>query len=126
MCIDMRNYTVTEIPRFKKSLNIGEQLIMKSSVFAAILCVSLCALLVFRLGAEEPYILTPPASATPRINGPSVFGVRTNSPFQYNIPATGERPMTFTADGLPAGISLDPNTGRIIGKLQNPGEYSVN
>ena len=36
-----------------------------------------------------PYILTPPAPATPRINGPDVFGVRPGSPFLYTIPATG-------------------------------------
>jgi len=30
-----------------------------------------------------PASLTPPAPATPRINGPSVFGVRPGSPFVY-------------------------------------------
>ncbi|HUZ07465.1 MAG TPA: alpha-galactosidase, partial [Candidatus Paceibacterota bacterium] len=48
-----------------------------------------------------PYILTPPAPHTPRINGPDVFGVRPGSPFLYTIPATGDRPMTFSADHLP-------------------------
>src|SRR5476649_1190935 len=42
-----------------------------------------------------PYILTPPAPATPRINGADVFGVRPGSPFLFTIPATGDRPMTF-------------------------------
>ena len=37
-----------------------------------------------------PYILTPPAPATPRINGANVFGVRPGSPFLFTIPATGE------------------------------------
>src|SRR4051812_26596196 len=55
----------------------------------------------------EPYILTPPAPPTPRINGPDVFGVRPNSPFLYRIPATGERPMTFSVTGLPSGLSVD-------------------
>lgn len=43
-----------------------------------------------------PLILTPPAPATPRINGPKIFGVRPGSPFQYSIPATGDRPMKFS------------------------------
>src|SRR6476646_5370431 len=43
-----------------------------------------------------PEIRTPPAPATPRINGPGIFGVRPNHPFLYTIPATGERPMTFS------------------------------
>lgn len=70
-------------------------------------------------------ILTPPAPRTPRINGPSVFGVRPDSPFLYSIPATGERPMTFGASDLPAGLKLDPDTGHISGKLANAGEYTV-
>jgi alpha-galactosidase len=64
-----------------------------------------------------PYILTPPAPATPRINGPNIFGVRPGSPFLYTIPATGDRPMTFSADKLPRGLKLDAQTGRITGSL---------
>ena len=70
-----------------------------------------------------PYILTPPAPATPRINGASVFGVRPGSPFLYTIAATGERPMKFSADHLPRGLKLDANTGRITGRLKKPGEF---
>jgi alpha-galactosidase len=67
--------------------------------------------------AVAPYILTPPAPATPRINGPNIFGVRPGSPFLYTIPATGDRPMTFSADKLPRGLKLDPQTGHITGSL---------
>lgn len=72
-----------------------------------------------------PYILTPPAPATPRINGANVFGVRPGSPFLYTIPATGERPMTFSAKGLPWGLKLDAKTGRITGTLKKKGEFTV-
>ena len=51
--------------------------------------------------AVAPYILTPPAPASPRINGANVFGVRPGSPFLFTIPATGERPMTFSVENLP-------------------------
>ena len=54
--------------------------------------------------ATEPYILTPPAPATPRINGASVFGVRPGSPFLFQVAATGDRPMAFAAAGLPSGL----------------------
>jgi len=70
-------------------------------------------------------ILTPPAPRTPRINGPSIFGVRPNAPFLYSIPATGERPMTFDATDLPTGLKLDTNTGHITGTLANPAEHTV-
>ena len=70
-------------------------------------------------------ILTPPAPATPRINGPKIFGVRPGSPFLYTIPATGERPINFTADNLPHGLKLDSKTGRITGALKNKGKFLV-
>ena len=70
-------------------------------------------------------ILTPPAPDTPRINGPKVFGVRPGSPFLYSIPATGKRPMEFSADGLPEGLKLDAQTGHIRGVLKDAGEFNV-
>lgn len=75
--------------------------------------------------ATVPYILTPKAPATPRINGSTVTGVRPGSPFQYRIAATGDRPMTFTAKGLPAGLQLDNQTGIITGMLSTKGSYTV-
>lgn len=70
-------------------------------------------------------ILTPPTPATPRINGPTVFGARPHAPFLYTIPAAGERPMTFAVDALPAGLVLDAATGRLSGSLSKPGTHEV-
>lgn len=95
------------------------------SAFAAILGIGLFALAVTGRGAGEPVILTPPAPDTPRINGPGTFGVRPGSPFNYAIPATGKRPMTFAVDGLPDGLVIDFASGRITGKLASAGEYVV-
>src|SRR5262249_49069902 len=82
-------------------------------------------LLLSSLHAADPVILTPKPPAEPRINGPKVFGVRPASPFLYAIPATGERPMSFSAKGLPAGLKLDEATGRITGKLEGKGTHEV-
>lgn len=71
------------------------------------------------------YILTPKPADTPRINGARVFGVRPGSVFLYTIAATGVRPMTFSAEGLPKGLKLDSRTGQITGKISAPGEYRV-
>jgi len=68
---------------------------------------------------------TPQAPATPRINGANIFGVRPGNPFLYHIPATGERPMTFSADGLPKGLKIDAVTGNITGSLADAGKFSV-
>mgnify|MGYP006267789431 CR=1 FL=1 len=72
-----------------------------------------------------PYILTPPTPDTPRINGPSVFGVRPGSPVLYTIPATGVRPLEFSATHLPNGLSLNPKTGRLTGTLTSRGEFKI-
>ena len=72
-----------------------------------------------------PYILTPATPAQPRINGANVFGVRLGSPFLFTIPATGERPMRFSAKNLPQGLKLDAETGHITGSLKSKGEFTV-
>ena len=68
-----------------------------------------------QIPAEPAVILTPKPPATPRINSAKIFGVRPGHPVLYTIAATGDRPMKFSAEGLPDGLSLDPDTGRITG-----------
>jgi alpha-galactosidase len=68
---------------------------------------------------------TPKPAATPHLNSVPVFGVRPGHPFLYRIPATGERPMHFSADGLPGGLALDAATGQISGSIAQPGEHVV-
>jgi alpha-galactosidase len=72
-----------------------------------------------------PYVLTPAAPDSPRINGPGVVGVRPGHPFLHTIAATGKRPMTFEAQGLPAGLALDPKGGVISGRTGVPGKAKV-
>jgi alpha-galactosidase len=79
----------------------------------------------FVLQMPAPEILTPPAPKTPRINGLKIFGVRPGAPFLYTIPATGERPIKFSAKKLPHGLKLDSKTGQITGSLKTKGEFNV-
>src|SRR4051812_721929 len=74
---------------------------------------------------NAPEIRTPKTPATPRINGPAVFGVRPGHPFLYTIPVTGDRPITFAVDRLPAGLRVDTKSGQIRGELDKAGEYTV-
>ncbi len=74
---------------------------------------------------EEAVILTPKPGPAPRINGARIFGVRPGAPFLFTIPATGTRPMTFSTQGLPEGLRLDPATGRISGAIAQPGTFAV-
>ncbi|RPH35542.1 hypothetical protein EHM92_06015, partial [bacterium] len=64
-------------------------------------------------------------SPSPRINGAKVFGVRPGHPFLFRIAATGERPMQFRADHLPAGLTIDTLTGQITGVARERGEYTA-
>jgi hypothetical protein len=70
-------------------------------------------------------IRTPPAPATPRINGPRVYGERPGNPFLYHLPVTGTRPITITAQGLPSGLTLDATSGNITGVVTQPGDNPV-
>ncbi len=75
---------------------------------------------------EKSVILTPTASPTPRINGASIFGVRPGNPLLFQVPATGDRPMEFSADNLPDGLQLDPLSGLITGTAPaKTGDYVV-
>lgn len=90
-----------------------------------LLCASCLAASGNLAPADQPEILTPPPLLIPRVNGPTIFGVRPNAPFLYTIPATGQRPMTFGVEHLPQGLTVDGVTGRITGKLTAAGEYQV-
>lgn len=71
------------------------------------------------------YVLTPKPAETPRINGAKITGASVGRPFQYRIAATGLRPMTFSAENIPAGLSLDATSGIISGKVTTEGEFDV-
>ncbi len=88
-------------------------------LFAAVL---LCSGLI---ASADDDILTPKPPATPRINGPKVFGVRPGHPVLFTVAATGDRPMQFSAEGLPEGVKLDAKTGFLSGKSDKPGEYKI-
>ena len=70
-------------------------------------------------------LLTPAPKPSPRINGPVVYGCRPGHPFLYRIPCQGERPISFSAKGLPAELKLDPSSGIISGTVPSKGEYQV-
>ncbi|WP_332369540.1 putative Ig domain-containing protein [Spirosoma telluris] len=64
-----------------------------------------------------------PPPKQPRINSATLFGATPGNPFLYTIAATGERPMTFSAKGLPNGLTLDKKMGIITGRVAQRGTY---
>lgn len=72
-----------------------------------------------------PYILTPKEKPEPKITNALVYGSLPNRPFQWSLTATGKRPMTFTARGLPSGLKLNEANGLITGVPGTKGEFEV-
>lgn len=71
------------------------------------------------------YILTPAAPATPRYNGPLVYGVRTGSPVILRMAFSGEKPMKYSIRNLPEGLKVDENSGVLSGKVAKAGNYKL-
>ena len=72
---------------------------------------------------EEQIIAAARADAVPRFNGASVIGIRPGTPFLQSLAVTGARPITFSAKKLPAGLTLDLQTGIITGVLKDKGIF---
>ncbi len=67
----------------------------------------------------DAFILTPKPAKTPRINGAKIFGVRPGSPFLFQVPVSGVRPMEYAAEDLPEGLKINSETGLITGKIKS-------
>jgi alpha-galactosidase len=73
----------------------------------------------------KKFILTPTESSAPRIHSPKIFGCRPGSPLHYTIATSGERPIKFRAKGLPLGVKLDAQKGRLSGSSQVLGDHKI-
>ena len=74
---------------------------------------------------EQQIIAAARPGAAPRFNGAGLVGIHPGTPLVYSLAVSGARPLEFSAKKLPAGLSLDPNTGIITGSLKRAGEYTV-
>ncbi|MBF0199584.1 MAG: NPCBM/NEW2 domain-containing protein, partial [Planctomycetes bacterium] len=74
----------------------------------------------------EKYILTPKESSKPRINSSKIFGLRPNAPLLYTIATSGARPISFKAEGLPEGVIINSENGRLYGKTNQMGDHKIN
>ncbi len=73
---------------------------------------------------EEQIIAAAKPAAAPRFNGPSVIGIRPGTPFLHSLAVSGARPLAFAVKKLPAGLTLDPQTGIITGVLKEKGTFT--
>lgn len=64
-------------------------------------------------------------AGAPFINGPEIAGASPGKEVFYLIPTVGERPLRFSAEGLPAGLTVDAVRGLITGRTSVPGDYPI-
>ncbi len=70
----------------------------------------------------DPGRLTiPPDSPLPAIHYPRITGATPGRWFLFIIPASGQAPLTYSAVGLPPGLTLNSHTGVITGSLKSAG-----
>jgi len=80
-----------------------------------------CAFIGLSVSAQSPDLYSGP----PTFHGAKIVGNYPNTEFLFTLPATGERPIEFAAENLPAGLSIDKSTGFITGNVKTAGEYTV-
>ncbi|MBX3284614.1 MAG: alpha-galactosidase [Actinobacteria bacterium] len=67
-----------------------------------------------------------PHEGPPELHGAARVGVRPGTELIHTLAATGERPLAFRVSGLPAGLSVDPETGIVRGTAPAaPGTHPV-
>ena len=66
-----------------------------------------------------------PAPATPELHAPFLWAARPGTPLLFTVPATGQAPLSFSATGLPMGLTLAAGTGTITGTTPAAGSYPV-
>jgi len=70
-------------------------------------------------------ILTPAEKPEPQINGADIWGVRPGRPVIFRVATSGQRPIKFSAKGLPSGVVLDEK-GVLRGNAPSvPGDYDI-
>lgn len=64
-------------------------------------------------------------AGAPKINGAMRYGATPGREFLYLVPTVGERPMHFSAEGLPKGLAIDSQKGIITGRAMEKGCHTV-
>ena len=78
------------------------------------------------VSASEMLFVTAAPVKPNDVTSPVTVAAQAGAPFQYTIqPSGGSIPLTFTADPLPDGLTLDPNTGVISGAPTSTGVFVI-
>jgi hypothetical protein len=99
---------------------------MKKFIAFVFVAVALCAVAADTNSSArfQQVIAAAKTDAAPRFSGAQVIGIRPGTPLVFSLAVSGERPLEFSARGLPAGLSLDARSGIITGQLKQAGKFS--
>ena len=64
-------------------------------------------------------------SDAPKFNGPKITANYPYTDFLFTVPVSGQKPISFKVENLPAGLSIDENTGIITGNVKERGIYTT-
>src|SRR4051812_48459537 len=103
---------------------LGRLAVLRTLAVGAALFIPLVPLVARGAQTDVTISMIAPGAA-PRIIGPAVVSARPATPFLYTVAATGTRPLTFTAAGLPAGLNLITASGTITGTAPAAGSYPI-
>jgi len=73
---------------------------------------------------EQQIIAAAKPGPAPQFRGAQVVGIHPNTPLIFPLAVTGARPLAFSAKNLPAGLTLDSQSGLITGTLPKQGEFT--
>jgi alpha-galactosidase len=73
----------------------------------------------------DPVISMDSAAGAPVIHPPFVLGTKPGAPLVWTIATTGRRPLSYSATGLPKGLSLNAATGTVTGSIAKASDYKV-
>ncbi|MCW3060880.1 MAG: Alpha-galactosidase, partial [Capsulimonas sp.] len=73
----------------------------------------------------NPVISMDRAVGAPVIRPPFVLGTKPGAPLVWTIATTGRRPLSYSATGLPKGLSLNAVTGTVTGSIAKASDYKV-
>lgn len=73
------------------------------------------------LGSDEIWI----DAVAPTLAAIGNQNVAYNGAVNISVSATGTAPITYSATGLPSGITINPSTGAITGSSTNSGSHSI-
>lgn len=78
-----------------------------------------------RAAATDITISMAQPPSVPQLHAPASLSARPSSSLRYAVPATGQAPLTFSAQGLPAGLALTATSGVLSGTMPAAGSYPV-